>query len=1559
QGLLTGRCGLMPIQRWYFSREQDDVSYYNQRVLMGVDKNIKGEVLEDAVKMLLRRHDGLRFVYHRGDEGWEQEYGTYMGRLDQEDLRNAAAGELDQAIGRRADSYQRSLDIGKGELVRVVWMRTPDWEQDDRLLIVIHHLAVDGVSWRILLEDLEELLAKGAAEPGRKTSSYREWRERLVAYGSSRRVQQQRKYWEEVLGSYRALEVEWSDGAREVRIEDMGSYRVRLDKEQTRRLLQELPRVYHTEINDVLLAALAQTICDWQSREKITIGLEGHGREEGLFEGVDVSRTVGWFTSLYPVALEVERGLAAGELLKAIKEQLRRIPDKGIGYGVLGYEQTAWDIRFNYLGQLDNATRNNRWLRDVGGPAGESMSGRTRVGEKLLISAAVEGGELVLEYRYSGLHYGEETMRKLGEAYKKNLGAIIGHCGQQDREVYTPSDYGLGGEVSYKELDRFLSDKATRITGLYRLSGLQEGMLFHGLYDGKGGAYLEQFSCELKGVDEAVFAGSWSILLRRHSVLRSAFYYDAFRLPVQCVYGEVQLPLTVLDYRELGEAEQAAAVRAYEELDHEKGFDFREPPLLRVGLLRLSDERYRMVWTHHHILFDGWSRQILVEEFLAAYELLSSGGILPGSEDDRYEDYIRYIEQRDKTLEEEYWRGCLEEVTTGTLLPFIRSGADRNKGDGQYKEEMLVLDQEVAESIGAYAQRLKVTVNTVMQGAWAYLVHRYTGNREIIYGVTVAGRPEDLAGMERRVGLYINTLPLCSRLEEGQETGAWLMAMQEGQLRSREYQYTPLSEIQRWTGIRGELFDSLLVFENYPVSKVVSARSWRLEVGDLQIRQQTNYPLTLTVSIGEEIGIGFTYNTGLLTLAEVRRIQAHFGHVLRQIIASAQLKIGDIALVTPAERQQLLSGFNNTVVAYAGEKTVVDLFRQQAVRTPEKVAVVFGAEMLTYGELEGRSNQLARYLRELGVEEGGLVPICVERSLEMVIGILGILKAGGAYVPLDPAYPADRLQYMLEDTAARVIVSSRACRGLLPEKDGLVVVRPDEQQEEISRRSGEVILLNRKKGHLTYVIYTSGSTGRPKGVSMPEEGLVNLLLWHEESQGHRADKRVLQFASINFDASFQELFSALCFGGRVYLIDEQSRKDAGELLKAMIAYGIHHLFIPYVVLKNISEHAREMELYPGELEAIFTAGEQLRLSEDIRVLCDRTGAKLFNYYGPSEAHVVTAYEVRASDYGTRILPPIGKPIGNTSIYILDQRQDLCAVGVVGEICIGGVQVASGYLHRPELTAEKFVANPYGKGRIYRTGDLGRWLEDGEIEFLGRRDHQVKVRGNRVELGEVESVLGQCPGVRQCVVLDREDIHGYKLLVGYVVAEGTFSRENIWWYMRSRLPDYMIPSVLIGLDSLPLTINGKVDKKALPQVDGDGLRKGQYVAPRTESEQALTEIWAELLGIERIGIDDNFFELGGHSLLATRVVSAMRRLLGLEVAIRDLFIYPTIGELSAHLGAPVRGQVLPVIVAGQRPDRIPLSYSQERLWFIDQLEGGVQYHMPSVLRLRGALNVEAL
>jgi len=1570
QGMLRGLSGLLPIQQWYLEKNTAAISHYNQAILLGIKKSVSETTLTKVIEQLTRQHDALRFSYKKMDEGWQQEYTISSGVVVTENLQMATTETMAALIKENADRHQRLLDIEKGELVRVVLMQTPATESHNRLLLVIHHLAIDGVSWRIILEDLEQLLntiSEGQEPvPGQKGSSYRQWYQALEQYGKTRGLLSQKGYWQNTIESYQPLPV---DKAHEgtVRAAELGRYTIKLNAEQTRRLLQEVPRAYHTEINDILLCALGGTVCEWAESTKVVIGLEGHGRE-AINEDVDTSRTVGWFTTIYPLLLETVTGGEVGEQIKSVKEQLRKVPARGIGYGVLKFINreaalsggAAWDIVFNYLGQFDNVVNESNWMVGAAESSGAGISETWEIDEKLSVNGSVQSGELVLNWGYSSVHYEPATINGLAEAFLSRLEDLIAHClkQQQSGEVFTPSDYGLGAEISYSELDAFLEEpfndkkRKNQVEGIYRLSGLQQGMLFHGLYDDRAGAYTEQFNADLVNANLDHLTKSWQQVLNNHSILRSGFYSDVFSVPVQCVYREVTLPVEVLDFTNITDEEQVAAINEYEAADRAKGFDFRSAPLMRISLLKLSKDRYRMIWTFHHILFDGWSLPVLMEEFLSTYELLVAGSPVKAQEEDKYEDYIRYIERSDQEAEENHWRKYMLGVEQPTLLPFIGTTTERTKGAGSYNTLPLQLDATLTEKIQSYAQQHRLTVNTLMQGVWSLLLHRYTGNKDIVYGVIVSGRPDDLPNVEKRVGLFINTLPLHSIMEEGQKVADWLQLLQTQQVSSRQYQYTPLHEIQRWAGVPADLFDSLLIFENYPVSEIIGSRKWSLEIENVQMQEQTNYPLSIIISSAEKINIGFNYNTALLEEIYVDEIKDHFENVLKQlVITDAASRLQDIDPMTLPERQRLLVEFNQTEVHYPRDKSIVDLFEEQVLKTPAAIALVFGDEKLSYRELNERANHLAHYLRAKGVKEETLVPICMERSPRMIIGIMGILKAGGAYVPIDAEYPAERITYMLEDTVATIVLTSKITREKLPSAVTPGIIELDGDWSLISKGPAVNLQSPVFPNQLAYVIYTSGSTGKPKGVMIEHRGVINLAANQCRVLQIKEGTSYLQFASFGFDASCFEIFSTILNGGKLVLCTKDDLLSAPNFENL-----VNRNSIEIAVLPPSFQH--EMKDSLGSIKTIVSAGEPLNVVTGKYL--QSKGIRVINAYGPTENTVcATMSDEPVLENDTVV---IGKPIDNVQVYVLNEQRQLVPVGVTGELCLAGAGLARGYLNRKDLTAEKFISNPFSKDPssiIYTTGDLVRQLPDGNIEYLGRKDDQVKIRGYRIELGEIETVLLQSGLVSQVIVIASHDTSGNKRLVGYVVSETSFDKQLAIAYLHDQLPEYMVPALWVQLDRFPLTPSGKIDKKALPDAGQQDLAQEGYIAPRNELEEQLAVIWKELLNVERVGINDNFFELGGHSLLAMRMVSVVRKNLQIEIAIKTVFNHSTIAALAATLGAPDQALLLAQIEAQPRPSHIPLSFSQERLWFIDQLEGSQQYHIPAVLRLQGVVNSDAL
>lgn len=1134
-----------------------------------------------------------------------------------------------------------------------------------------------------------------------------------------------------------------------------------------------------------------------------------------------------------------------------------------------------------------------------------------------------------------------------------------------------------------------LEKKSKDITAIYRLSGLQQGMLFHGLYDAEAAAYIEQFSCDLIDVDLDMLNRSWAYVINAHSILRTSFNYDAFKVPVQLVHKTVKLPVELADYRSLVEAAQAAAIKQYEDADRAKGFDFNAAPLMRIGLIRLTDNCYRMIWTSHHILFDGWSMPILMGEFLNSYESLKSGKELLLKEEDRFEDYIRYIGRIDKEAEEKYWRGYFKGLGQNTFLPFIKSTTERNKGLGDFQTVVLALDTVTTASINRCAKSWRLTVNTIMQGVWAYLLHNYTGNDNISYGVTVSGRPENMAGIEQRVGMYINTLALHSGISPNQPVSEWLQALQEDQVNSRQFQYTPIQVVQDWSGIKGDLFDTMLTFENYPVNKLIASKQWELKVENIVVNEHTNYPLSLLIESTDQINIRFSYNVLLLHQDYVNQISSHFENVLMQVISAGDKKVGDIDLLTGKEKQELLSEFNNNTAAYPLSKGLIHLFEEQLAKTPESTAIIFQDVQLSYQQLEQRSSQLANYLKEKNIKPGMLVPLCMDRGIDMVVGILGILKTGAAYVPIDADYPHERIRYILEDTGAEILVSNKDFKEVFVEKnlpginkknvsssgpgDPLFLIASAVEvvcidDDVITIQSFDKIQLAFTPNNIACVIYTSGSSGRPKGVKLTHAGIINRLCWMWATYPFEASERNAVKTSISFVDHIWEIFGALNQGVPSIIFAKHELTDLDLLISKLAAEKITRWVLVPSLLRTLLNKIREKSIHLSYLKYWTSSGESLPvdLVRDFYKFFPPSKHKLLNIYGSSEVSAdVTCFdtsEIKPEEVAGFSQIPVGKPISNILVYILNKQDKLVAKSVAGEICIAGVQVALGYLNLPELTAQRFITNVFSKdpsSLIFKTGDFGRWLPDGNIEYLGRIDSQVKIRGNRVEIGEIENVLQKSGLVQQCIVLTKKDTDGNIMLAGYFVAEGSVDKYLIIQALKDKLPDYMVPFVWLQIDSFALLPNGKINKMVLPDLGISEKSHAIYIAPRNKIEIALADIWQKILLKERIGIHDDFFELGGHSLLAMRVVSIIRKELLVEITMKTLFNHPTIAALAAQLEQYDQSPLLPLVEVNVRPVHIPLSFTQERVWFIDKLEGSIQYHLPAVLKLKGKLNKECL
>ncbi len=901
--------------------------------------------------------------------------------------------------------------------------------------------------------------------------------------------------------------------------------------------------------------------------------------------------------------------------------------------------------------------------------------------------------------------------------------------------------------------------QAENIESIYELSPMQQGLIFHCLYSPESGVYFSQFNCAFPNLNAEAFKRAWQFMMERHSIFRTAFFWKELNKPLQVVQRRTALPWEEKDWRQLGPEDQQLQVEKFLEADRIRGFDLACAPLMRLTLIRMGESSYQFIWSHHHLLLDGWSIAVVLKELFEHYEATLSNSPLRLPPTRPFAEYISWLSRRDQEHAEQFWRRYLRDFSTPTPLPLSLPGTDAAQGG--YGDCELRLTRAETETVRALGRRSRVTMNTVVGGAWAVVLSRCCGTDDVAYGAVVAGRPAELEGVERMVGLFINTLPVRVRVRGRAPVADWLRELQRDAAEARQYEFTGLAQVQRWSEVPAStpLFHSIYGFENYPVDESLQQQNRGPEVSMARSIEQANYPLAVVAVPAQQMHLQISYDRSLFSHETVERMLGHLARVLVGMAANPEQPVDQLPMLGDQEQRQLLVEWNETARPFAENSCAHHLFEQQAALDPNAVAVTFEDRSLTYAELNERANQLAHRLRRLGVAPEVRVGLCVGRSPEMVVGLLGIWKAGGAYVPLDPDYPIDRLAYILEDSQVQVLVAAEELADRLPSL-WLQTVYIDADWDEIaSEESRENPERKTTSLNLAYVIYTSGSTGKPKGAMLQHEGLCNLIMAQTEAFGLRPNDQVLQFASLSFDASVFEIVMALLSGSSLHLGASESLAPGPPLVEILRQKNITNLTIPPSILAALPP-----EDFP-KLRTVIVAGEAC--SAEV-VAQWAPGRRFFNAYGPTET-TIWATVAECCDGSAR--PTIGRPIANARVYVLDREMRPAPVGVNGDLHVGGVGLARGYLNRPDLTAERFVPNPFGVvagDRLYRTGDLVRYRPDGQLEFIGRVDHQVKVHGYRIELGEIEEAIRRHPAVQDTAVVAREDRPDEKRLVAYLV-----------------------------------------------------------------------------------------------------------------------------------------------------------------------------------------------
>ncbi|WP_331765212.1 amino acid adenylation domain-containing protein (plasmid) [Streptomyces sp. NBC_01384] len=1580
----VGFVPLLPMTR-YLLELGGGYGRFSMSVVADLPAGIDVQGLTATLSAVWDRHDLLRSRLVEGGmvvgEPGSVDVGALVDRVAWDGgwdgaWRERAAAELDTATGQ--------LDPAAGVMARFVWFDAGE-EAPGRLIVVLHHLVVDGVSWRILLPDLaaawKQVRDGQVPEPAAVGTSVRRWTHALIEEASSPGRTAELELWRSVVeGPDPLLGSRPVDPAVDV-VSTQEYVWLNVPVAVTRALVTEVPALFRGGVNDGLLSALALAVCRWRQgrgveESSLLVRMEGHGREEAVVPGADLSRTVGWFTSMFPLRVDVgdadvqdaiAGGVAAGSVLKAVKEQLLAVPDKGMGYGLLRYlnEESAGvlaaypagQIAFNYLGHFTAADMPEE-LRGLGWTQAPGLSeliarpdADMPVMSTLEINALVDdSGQLTARIGFPSGVLERAAVEELAQLWQSALEGLARHVARPGAGGLTPSDVPLVA-VRQSELERW-EQRYPSLTDVWPLTALQSGLLFESmLTDSTYDAYQMQFAYHLTGaVDPRRMRAAGQALLDRYANLRTAFVSDATGDLVQLVLDDVELPWRHLD---MSGADEEAFQRFLVE-DRSTHFDPAAPPLLRISLITRGPDRSALVFTAHHVLFDGWSVPTLMQDLLRLYGSGGDASVLPRARG--FRDFLVWQSEQDREAAAEAWANELDGFDEPTLLVRDKDPAAHSDDVGNVD---VPLSPELSRGLSASAADLGVTLNTLVQGAWAVLLGQLTGRQDVVFGATVSGRPPAVPDVESMVGLFINTLPVRVRCAPGGSFAELLRGLQSRQGELLDHHHYGLTEIHRATGTH-TLFDTLVVFESYPVDHVGLSEAndtAGVAITGITPFSGTHYPVTVMADADPNLHLSLQYQPHVFERSAADTIAARFEQVLRQLVTDPDMPVGAVDVLTPAERERVLRN-SGEMAPSVPDTTIPALFEARAAAAPDAVAVVSGDVSLTYREVDERAGRLARGLAGRGIGPESVVAVALPRTADLVVALLGVLKAGAGYLPIDPEYPSSRLEFILSDAAPSLILTDTdtdtdtGAAGVLPATDiptmslgelselgelGAAPVNPDAARPE----------------NVAYVMYTSGSTGTPKGVTITHRNVTSVLPSLIAALGVKPGMRMLAGASVNFDVSVYEIFSTLSHGGTV------------ELVRDVLALGERDTWSADVINSVPSAFAELLDELPGRInpKALVFAGEGLPAALVERVRAAFPGARVVNGYGQTESFYATAYALAAGEEFTGGAgAPIGQPLQYGRAYVLGAGLRPVPPGVVGELYVAGASLGRGYLGRAGQTAERFVPDPFGPAgsRMYRTGDLARWTADGQLEYVGRGDGQVKIRGVRVEPAEVEAALATHPDVEQALVIAREGrgsgASASKYLAAYVVASGNTAPQNLRGYMSAKLPDHLVPSAFVTLERFPLLPNGKVDRSALPEPESTSA---PYRAPRNTTEEVLCRLFAEVLGLERAGIDDDFFVRSGHSLLATRLVNRIRAELGAELRVRLVFDAPTVAQLSRHLATsgPAR---LRLRRAETRPERVPLSYAQRRLWFVDRFEGpSATYNQSFVLRLTGRLDVEAL
>jgi len=1463
----TGEAPLLPMQEWFFAQEFDDPNHWNMAMALEAREVLDLHHARRAAAALLEHHDALRARFQREEISWRQ----WIAPAGQEEpdlpwVPSAADESLEEAVGRCARRLAGRVNIGRPTAISF-GIAADASRTRTALVLVAHHLVMDGVSLRLLAEDFEQAYRR--SRDGKppdlppRTAPAAAWAASLADAARAGSLGGDWDRWRRLEG-IQPPALPWDRNDPAPLEESTAFVTVDLEEKDTGELLRA-SAASGGRIENVFLTALASACCAWMDSRSFYVELEGHGRD--LLPDLDVSRTVGWFTQTHPVLVEGVDPADFSATLEAVGRALRA----GSGGGFEALRRVSSDpvvregmqrvptpeISFNYLGTFQAALAPGSLFCALYEPSSPQRSPRGHRTHALEIDASIVGGRLSVRWSYSRSQFDAATVDRVASDFRRALTEFVARAALPD------------------DIEEILP-----------LTPMQEGMLFHHLREAGRDPYLCQIALTLTGdVDPAEMGRAWQLAMDRHPSLRAEFLWEGVESPIQRIRRQVVLPVGIHE----GGEDRLEKVMAETLVDR---IDVSRAPLARVDLVRTGPERTVVVFTHHHLLLDGWSLPLVLETVFDAYESPGSGGAVAPDGCAALRRYTAWLAAGDLSAAEHFFRETLAGFSAPTPLPDVGRPPLPAAGSGVVH---LAGPPDVARRAGA----LGLTPGTLVQAAWALVLAACSGERDVLFGATSSGRPPSVEGIEALVGLCINTLPVRARIDFRAQALEWMRSLQRMGAELRQYEYAPLALIQRCAPIppNTPLFETVLVFENYPVDLAGIGRRKHFHVTSVRLHEETNYPLTLVVEQEDGLRFRAVYSTSRYDESAARAVLKRLFAAMENLLARPQALLGEISVLPEAERRQVLVEWNETRRPYPREASIPEVFDQVARERQDEVALSFEGGKMTYAELRRRSLAVAASLRARNVGSGSRVALAMDRSPELIVTILGVLRAGGAYVPVDPESPPARTRRMLADAGTSLTVSDG--RSPMLESFSDVV----SYQDLLSGAPEAAPSSSLGCESLAYIMFTSGSTGEPKGVEVTHRNVLHLVLGADYVR-FGPEQTMLQIASVAFDASTSEIWGALLCGGRLAIAPPGvlSTSKIARLIRdhsvttADLPTGLFHLMV--------DEEIASLAPIPQ----VIAGGDVLSPSH-VRRLLAAGCRRVVNAYGPTETTTSACCDVLSGEDGIGERVPIGRPVGNARAYVLDEWMAPVPVGAPGELYVGGDGVARGYSRRMDLTAARFLPDPFaGAGlRLYRTGDIARWRPDGRLEFLGRRDGQVKVRGFRVELGEVEKALARAPGVRSAVVTARTDGESMGL-VAYVVWEdaragdvGTLRRA-----LAKSLPGYMMPSRFVEIDALPLNANGKVDRRSLP-VPGAAVSPARSVRLLTPVEEAVADLWRRILRVEGIGPEDDFFELGGHSLHAVRLLAALRRAFRVDLPMSAFYETATVEGVARALIAHQPGE----------------------------------------------------